>query len=135
MNEEGDWDKWARTLSSQVLSKQSPDLAAKQLKVDLENRVKSLNDIRSLTNPTVRKKLLDTFSDEADSASVALKAAALPRTAQKVLLPFKSIKDNEIYAPTFRDGERVVLIRHPHAGPFEIPELTVNNKMQKRKKL
>lgn len=36
--------------------------------------------------------------------------------------------ENEVYAPNFRDGERVVLIRYPHGGIFEIPELTVNNK-------
>ena len=27
VNEEGDWDKWSRNLSSQMLSKQSPELA------------------------------------------------------------------------------------------------------------
>ena len=27
-----------------------------------------------------------------------------------------------------RDGERVALIRFPHGGTFEIPQLTVNNR-------
>jgi hypothetical protein len=38
------------------------------------------------------------------------------------------MKENEIYAPNYNNGERVVLIRYPHGGIFEIPELTVNNK-------
>ena len=42
----------------------------------------------------------------------------------------------EIYAPKgFKDGDTVVLIRFPHGGKFEIPELTVNNKMLKARKL
>jgi hypothetical protein len=45
------------------------------------------------------------------------------------------MKPTEIFAPTFRDGERVVLIRYPHAGTFEIPELTVNNRTPEAKKL
>jgi hypothetical protein len=38
------------------------------------------------------------------------------------------MKENEIYAPNYNNGDRVVLIRYPHGGIFEIPELTVNNK-------
>ena len=57
-----------------------------------------------------------------------MKGAALPRQSTNVILPFPGLKENEIYAPNYRDGERVVLIRHPHGGPFEIPELTVNNR-------
>lgn len=45
------------------------------------------------------------------------------------------MKPTEIYAPNFRDGERVVLIRYPHGGKFEIPELTVNNRHPEAKKL
>jgi hypothetical protein len=88
-----------------------------------------------LTNPQIKKKLLESFSDETDSASVHLKAANMPRQATKVILPVKSLKPNEIFAPTFNDGERVVLVRFPHAGTFEIPELTVNNRNREGKKL
>lgn len=38
-----------------------------------------------------------------------------------------SLKDTEVYAPNYKNGEKVVLIRYPHAGVFEIPELVVNN--------
>ena len=132
--EEGDWDNWSKNLPSQMLSKQSPDLARSQLDLVYASKKAEFDDIMSLTNPTVRKKLLDSYSDDADAAAVHLKAAALPRQATRVLIPIPGVKDNEIYAPTFRDGERVALIRFPHAGTFEIPELTVNNRNKEAKK-
>lgn len=128
VNEEGDWNSWSNTISSQVLSKQSPALAKKQLDLSLKIKEDEFDEIKRITNPTVRKKLLQEFSDGVDADAVHLKAAALPRQANKVILPITSLKENEIYAPTFRDGETVVLIRHPHGGIFEIPEVRVNNK-------
>lgn len=127
-NEEGRWNDWSRNLSSQMLSKQSPALAKQQLDVAYRRKKEEYDEIMKLTNPAVRKKLLDEFSDGADAAAVHLKAAGLPRTRTQVLLPINTLKDNEIYAPNFRNGEKVVLIRHPHGGIFEIPELTVNNR-------
>jgi DNA-binding CsgD family transcriptional regulator len=135
VNEEGKWDTWAKTLSSQVLSKQSPDLAKTQLNMTYERRHRDLAEIMSLTNPAVKKKLLESFADDADSAAVHLKAAALPRQRSQVILPVSSMKPTEIYAPNFKTGERVALIRFPHAGTFEIPELTVNNRNAEAKKL
>ena len=132
---EGAWDKWSRNLSSQMLSKQSPDLAKQQLDLTFDRRRREFDEIMSLTNPTVRKDLLLKFSDSADSAAVHLKAASLPRQATKVILPIGSIKPTEIYAPSIRDGERVALIRHPHAGRFEIPELTVNNRNREARRI
>lgn len=127
VNEEGDWDKWSKTLSSQMLSKQSTKLAKEQLAVTYEARRKDLDEILSMTNPVIKRKLLTTFADDADAASVHLKAAHMPRQRAQVILPINSLKENEIYAPNFINGERVVLIRHPHGGIFEIPELVVNN--------
>jgi 2'-5' RNA ligase len=135
VNEEGKWDTWNSTLSSQFLSKQSPSLAKEQLNARLEAKQRDFDEIMKLTNPAVRKKLLETYADDADSSSVHLKAAGLPRTKQKVILPISSLKDNEIYAPTFNDGELVVLVRHPHGGIFEIPELRVNNKNAEAKRI
>lgn len=126
--EEGDWDTWSKSLPSQMLSKQSPDLAKTQLNVTYETRRNNLAEIKALTNPAVKKKLLDAFANEVDSAAVHLAAAQMPRQASRVLVPVKSVKDKEIYAPSFRNGERVALVRFPHGGTFEIPELTVNNK-------
>ena len=134
INEEGDWDKWSATFSSQMLSKQTPSLAREQLGVTQDNKKREFDAIMQLTNPAVRKKLLSSFADDADSAAVHLKAAGLRGTSNHVLLPFNSVKETEIYAPNFRDGDRVVLVRHPHGGIFEIPELTVNNKNPQAKK-
>lgn len=128
VNEEGNWGSWSKTLSSQFLSKQSPALAKKQLDKAFDERQASLDEIMSLTNPVIKRKLLETFGDECDSAAVHLKAAAMPRQGTHVILPFPDMKETEIYAPNFRDGERVALVRYPHGGIFEIPELTVNNK-------
>ena len=127
VNEEGDWDSWSKSLSSQLLSKQSPALAQGQLNMTYERKKREFDDINKLTNPAVRKKLLESFADDVDSASVHLKAAALPRQRSSVILPINSLKEKEIYAPNFRNGESVVLVRYPHGGIFEIPELTVNN--------
>lgn len=128
VNEEGDWGKWSKNISSQVLSKQSPSLAKKQLGIAFDIKKEEFDEIMSLTNPAVRKKLLDSFADDCDSSAVHLKSAALPRQASHVILPFTSLKEDEIYAPNYRDGEQVVLIRYPHGGIFEIPQLKVNNK-------
>jgi DNA-binding CsgD family transcriptional regulator len=127
VNEEGDWGKWSKNLSSQMLSKQSPMLAKQQLDLAFKRRQDEYEEIMALQNPAIRKKLLETFADTADSSAVHLKAAALPRQGTQVILPINSLKDHEIYAPNFRPGERVVLVRYPHGGTFEMPELVVNN--------
>lgn len=134
VNEEGDWDTWSKSLSSQMLSKQSPALAKQQLDMVQERKRRELDEINSLTNPTVKKKLLESYADDVDSSAVKLKAAALPRQSSSVILPINSLKENEIYAPNYRDGERVALVRYPHGGIFEIPELTVNNRHPQAKK-
>ena len=134
VNEEADWDSWSRSISSQILSKQSPALARTQLDMTYERRKTELDEIMSLTNPGVRRKLLEGFADGADSAAVHLKAHQLPKQKSHVLLPFSSIKEGEIYAPNYDNGTRVALIRHPHGGIFEIPELTVNNKNREARK-
>lgn len=128
VSEEGTWNEWSRNLSSQMLSKQSHQLAKEQLGLAYDIRKAEFDEIMALNNPAVKRKLLESFADGADSAAVHLKAAGLPRTRNHVILPINSMKEDEIYAPNYRDGERVVLIRHPHGGKFEIPELKVNNK-------
>lgn len=128
LKEEGDWDKMSKNLSSQFLSKQPIQLIKKQLDLTYADAADEFSEICSLNNPTVKRKLLLDFADECDSAAVHLKAAALPRQSTQVILPLNAMKETEIYAPNYRDGEKVVLIRYPHGGTFEIPELTVNNK-------
>lgn len=135
VNEEGDWGRWSKTLSSQMLSKQSPQLARQQLKKTYDDKVKDFEEITSLTNPTVRKKLLEEFAENTDASAVHLKAAPLPRQASHVILPISSMPPTQIYAPKYDDGTVVSLIRYPHGGTFEIPELVVNNKQREAKTL
>lgn len=134
VNEEGDWDSWSKSLSTQLLSKQSPTLAKQQLAMTLERKQREFDEISNLTSPAVKRKLLESFADSVDSSAVHLKAAALPRQRSSVILPINTLKENEIYAPNFRDGESVALVRYPHGGIFEIPELRVNNKHPEAKK-
>ena len=135
VNEEGDWSTWSKSLSSQMLSKQSPALAKKQLGLALTIKQEDFDEINSLTNPTVKKKLLDSFADDCDSSAVHLKAAAMPRQGSFVILPIPELKETEIYAPKYKNGEPVVLIRFPHGGTFEIAQLTVNNKSAKARSI
>lgn len=135
VNAEKDWDGWNRNLSSQMLSKQPVSLAKQQLDRTYKQQREELDLILSNTNPVVKKKLLQSFSDGADSAAVHLKAAAMPRQRTQVILPVNSLKETEIYAPNFDNGENVVLIRYPHGGIFEIPQLKVNNRHPEARKL
>ena len=128
VNEQGDWNEWSKTLSSQFLSKQSLDVAKKQLNLDIAYRKDELSDILQVSNNTIRKQYLDDFAEACDKAAADLKAAAFPRQSSKVILPIPSLKDDEIYAPTYTNGETVALIRYPHQGTFEIPILKVNNR-------
>lgn len=130
LKEEGDWDTMSKNLSSQFLSKQPIDLIRKQLNLTYRDSAAQFDEIKSLTNPTLKKKLLLDFADTCDGAATHLQAAALPRQSTRVILPLSSMKETEVYAPTYRNGEKVALVRFPHGGTFEIPILKVNNKNQ-----
>ena len=127
VNDDEDWDKWKNNLSAQFLSKQLPAVAKQQLDIRYGEMAKEFNDIKSLTNPTLKKQFLEEFADNCDSAAVHLKAAALPRQGAYAILPITSLKDNEVYAPMYKEGEEVILVRHPHEGIFQIPKLTVTH--------
>jgi len=133
--EEGAWNEWSKNISSQVLSKQTPALAKKQLKLAYDLKKEEYDEIMSLTNPAVKQALLGPFADEADAAAVHLKAAALPGQSSKVILPITSLKEKEVYAPGYVTGTQLALIRHPHGGIFEIPEVTVNNNNREGKRI
>ena len=132
---EGDWGEWADKLPSQFLAKQPIALINRQLKIAIEDKQAEFDEIRSLTNPTVKRKLLEDFADGCDKNAVTLQAAALPRQKYQVILPLNSISENEIYAPNFNDGETVALVRFPHGGLFEIPILKVNTKNAEGKRV
>ena len=126
--DEGDWSDWKDKLPSQFLSKQPMSLIKKQLGLATADKVAEYEDICALTNPTVKKHLLEKFADSCDSAATHLQAAALPGQKYHVIIPVNTLKDNEVFAPNYEDGSKVALIRYPHGGTFEIPILTVNNK-------
>ncbi len=125
--EEGDWNDWSDALPNQFLSKQNRALVKKQLDISLKEKELELEEINANTNNTVKKKLLNDFAGECDNAAVHLEAASMPRQKYQVLIPLVDIKDDEVYAPNYENGEKVALIRYPHGGTFEIPILTVNN--------
>lgn len=134
IKEESDWENMGKRLSSQFLSKQPLKLIKQQLDLTYKDAQAEYDDIMSLDNPTVKKKLLMDFADQCDGAAVHLQAAALPRQSTQVILPVPQLKENEVYAPAYRDGETVVLVRYPHGGTFELPQLKVNNKNPSAKK-
>ena len=135
LKEESDWDNYRDNLPAQFLSKQPTKLIRQQLDVTYANYADEFNEIMSNTNPVVRKKLLDNFAGECDKTARHLDAAALPRQASKVIIPVPSLKDNEIYAPGYNNGEELLLVRFPHAGPFESPKVIVNNRNPEAKAL
>lgn len=137
VNEEAKWGDWTsnRSLASQVLSKQRPELAKQQLNIDYLKRRAEFDEINKIENPIVKEKRLLDFADECDSAAVDLKAAALPGQSVKVLIPVPSLKPGECYCPAYKDGEKLALIRYPHQSVSEIPIVTVNNSNKEGKKI
>jgi DNA-binding CsgD family transcriptional regulator len=133
--DQGDWSDWSDALPSQFLSKQSVNMAKKQLNLAKADKLAEFEDICALTNPTVKKHFLDKFADGCDAAAVDLKAAALPGQKYHVIIPVNTLKDTEIFAPQYENGTKLALIRYPHAGTFEIPILTVNNKHKQARDL
>ncbi len=133
--EEGDWADYSDKLPSQFLSKQPMKLINQQLNLTMADRKAEFDDIMGLTNKTVKRELLRSFAEDCDSAAVHLQAAALPRQKYQVILPLMSVKDNEVFAPNYKNGEKVALVRYPHGGTFEIPIVTVNNKNAEGKRV
>ena len=125
---EGRWAQWSKNLPAQFLSKQNLSLVKQQLKVDALKKQDEFETIMSIKQPVVKKQLLIDFADGCDKSAEELKGAPLPGQKTHVLLASKSLKDNEAYCANYDTGTTVALIRFPHAGPFEIPVLKINNK-------
>lgn len=133
--DEGDWEGWSKALPAQFLAKQNPKFVRQQLGYTIADKISEFEDLKKINNPAVKQYELKNFAEGLDSQAVHLKAASLPRQKYQVLLPVPSLKDNEVFATNFKDGETVALVRFPHAGPFEIPILTVNNKNKEALKM
>ena len=130
IRDEGEWEDWNKSLPTQFLAKQNVDLINKQLNLSYADKLAEFEAIDSLTNPTIRRYFLKKFGDECDSDAVDMQAASLPGVRYQVIVPIPEAKDTEIYAPNFKNGQKVALVRYPHGGTFEIPILTVNNKLK-----
>lgn len=139
VTDQGDWFKWSKQISPQMLSKQPKAIVEERLNETYKDRERELNEILNLTNPTVKRKLLEGYAEDVDAATSHLKAKAFPGQASYAIIPVPSLKgddnyhkqhkiDGEVYAPMYQHGEVVAAIRYPHAGPFEIPMLRVNNR-------
>lgn len=133
--DEGDWGDWTDSVPSQFLAKQELELINRQLKLSEDQKLAEFKELQTITNPTVKKQLLETFASDCDSTAVHLQAASLPRQAYKVILPVTDLKDTEVYAPGYKDGETLALVRFPHGGTFEIPIVTVTTKNAAAKKM
>lgn len=131
--EAGDWAAWRRNVSAQFLSKQQIPTVKKQLLLTIAARHVDLEILLSLTNPAVKQKLLYDFAEKCDRDAVELKAAPYPGQQYYCLVPFPDLAPDRIYAPNYPDGTIVILIRYPHAGPFEIPTLIVDNSLPRAK--
>lgn len=123
----GEWDEWQDSLPSQFLSKQNKELAKQQLELSRKDKIEEYDSIKMIDNPIIKKHYLLEFADGCDKSAVDLKAKALPGQKFHVMIPIADMKDNEIYAPRYKNGEELALVRYPHGGTFEIPILKVNN--------
>lgn len=135
VNETGDWDGWRKSVPSQFLAKQPHSLIKSQLDETRKVTKSRIDEINLITNPVVRKKALQDYADQIDADAVDLRAAQMPRQQTQVIIPVPGLRKQEIYAPNFNTGEQVVLIRYPHGGRFEIPEVVVNNSNRAAKKI
>ena len=127
LQEEGNWADWSKALSAQFLSKQPPKVVNEYLGKTIDKVDKDFEDILKVTNPVVKQKLLDNYRSDLEAKQVHLKSVTPKGFGAHVILPVPNMKENEIYAPNYKNGEKVILVRYPHGGTFEIPELVVNN--------
>lgn len=135
VTEEGDWDNWRLSLPSQMLAKQPVPLIRSQLGETRKQTADRVSEINKITNPVIRKKALEDYAEQIDADAVDLRAAAMPGQKTRLIIPVKNMSENEVYAPDYKTGDDVVLIRYPHGGRFEIPEVKVNNNQRAAKKL
>ena len=125
---EGTWDNYNNSIiAAQFLSKQPVELVKKQVTLSIADKKDQYDEIMSITNPTVKRKMLIEFADNCDKTASDLECVALPRQKWHVILPSDAVKENEVYAPNYKNGEKVALVRYPHGSITEMPICTVKN--------
>lgn len=127
VNDEGDWGKWNKTISAQMLSKQPTGIIHERLGLTYADKLKEYEEICNLTNPSLKRSMLESFADDCDSATAHLKAKGFNDQTTKVLIAIPSLKPNEVYAPTYTEGDTLALVRFPHADTSEIPKVKVTH--------
>lgn len=133
---EGTWDNYNNSIiASQFLSKQPVELVKKQVTLSIADKKEQYDEIMKITNPTIKRKMLIEFADNCDKTASDLECVALPRQKWHVILPCTSIKENEVYAPNYKNGEKVALVRYPHGSITEMPICTVKNTNQEAKRM
>ena len=137
IKEEGEWDTYNNSvIAAQFVSKQPVELVKRQVDLSIADKKAQYEIIQGINNPTVKRKMLIDFADACDKTASDLETVALPRQKWHVLWPCNTLKEDEVYAPNYKDGEKVALVRYPHEGTFEIPICTVNNRNREgRRKL
>lgn len=127
VNDQGDWMKWRKTISPQALSKQPIETVRRQLQITMDDYQQEFEEIQSIGNVAIRKKLLLSFASSCDSTACHLKAKAFSGQRSHVLIATPSLKDDEIFAPNYDHGEWVACIRYPFATTHECAKVRVNN--------
>lgn len=129
VTEEGDWNDWRSNnkVATQFVGKQPIEIARDRIELTKSVTESKFESLMSLTNPVVKKKMLEDFADKCDTESVDMQVSAFPRQSAKLILSAPSLKENEVYAPGYEDGEEVIAVRYPLAHVSEIPRLVVNN--------
>lgn len=139
LREEGDWGNYSLSLPSQFLAKQNVPLVKEQLKATVQEKKDYIDTLSKISDPQVRNKLLEDFADSLDSQAIHLNAAGVSEQRTQVILPCTSLRGTEynedgsvkrygeVYAPGYGDGQKVAIIRYPHANICELPILIVNN--------
>ena len=133
VNFEDNWSEWKKSSPTQFLVNQDPSLIKQQLKIAYDSKVAQFNDIKNYTNPAIKKHLLKEFASECDTAAIELRGAPFLGQQQFAILPVPSLEPNEIYAPMYEEGSKVVSIRYPHQGLIEVVEYTVTHKNKEAK--
>ena len=132
---EGRWAKWSKNLPAQFATDLPLAVTRKQLQLQSKIHDEQLQEIMSVNNPSVKRKLLIDYADQMDAAACDLKAAPIGGQKTRVLLPVPSLGDNECYCPGLEDGTSVAVARFPHQGKWETAILRVNNQNAEAKKM
>ena len=67
--DEGDWGEWTDALPSQFFSQTAHKVDKQQLNLAADNKQAELDDILAVNNVTVKRELLQSYSDDCDSAA------------------------------------------------------------------